>query len=209
MGYFRVKSDLRFMKDFQASVRLLWEFEATASNQIKWSTAWMARSNRRSRVQSVAGKIEGYEEQRENVARKIPQAIEIANRYGAPIHLQSFPPAIVGGPVIPVNLFQAILTDDSWGNISNQRIMDAINQTIGQIEADKKREFRRLTNPAWWFFEAFRFVIRIPFMLISLSGFDVNKFEDHFWLSFSSSPRSLLFSSFCWHWASREREFLR
>lgn len=92
-----------------------------------------------------------------------------------------FPPAIVGGPVIPVNLFRAILTDDSWGRLSNERIMDAINGTIGQLEADEKREFRRLINPGWWVFETFRFVIRIPFTLISLSGFDVTKFEDHFW----------------------------
>jgi len=54
--------------------------------------------------------------------------------------------------------------------------MDAMNQTLGQLAEDEKREFRRLINPAWWVFEV---VIRIPFLLISLSGFDVNKVEDH------------------------------
>lgn len=181
MDYFRVKSDLRFMKGFLVSVRLLWEFEARASKQINWSGRIGTPSEAKALVQSVAQKMEGegYEEQRENVARKIPQAMEIARRYRVPIDLQSFPPAVVGGPVIPVNMFRAILTDDSWGRIPNQRVLDAINETIGQLEADKKREFRRLVNPAWWVFEAFKFVIRIPFMLISLSGFDVNKVEDH------------------------------
>ena len=55
--------------------------------------------------------------------------------------------------------------------------MDAMNQTLGQLAEDEKREFRRLINPAWWVFEVLRFVIRIPFLLISLSGFDVNKVE--------------------------------
>ena len=179
MGYFRVKSDLKFMKGFLFSVRLLWEFEEKARKQINWS-GWIGTpADGMSLVQSVAGKMDGYEEQRENVARKIPQAIEIARRYRVPIDLQSFPPAIVGGPVIPVNMFRAILTDDSWGHIPNKRITDAINESIGQLETDEKREFRRLINPAWWVFEAFRFVIRIPFTLISLSGFDVSKFEDH------------------------------
>ena len=115
MHYFQVKSDHRFMKVFRDSVAVLWNFEASASNQIDWSTAWMAGSTTQSLLQSAASKLKGYQEQRENVASKIPQAITIADRYDVPIYVQSFPPVAVGGPVISVNLFQAILSDDSWG----------------------------------------------------------------------------------------------
>ncbi|MBI3933384.1 MAG: hypothetical protein HY316_01745 [Acidobacteria bacterium] len=48
------------------------------------------------------------------------------------------------------------------------------------MEADEKREFRKLVNPGWWVLGVLKFVIQIPFRLVSLSGFDVGKVEDHF-----------------------------
>jgi len=59
-------------------------------------------------------------------------------------------------------------------------IYDALNQTIGACENNVDIEFKRLINPLYWIKELLIIIIRIPFMLIEASGFDVTKFEDHF-----------------------------
>lgn len=46
----------------------------------------------------------------------------------------------VGGPIIRQKVFSAILKDMSHGDqVNNQTIYDAINQTIGECEANVKR----------------------------------------------------------------------
>ena len=36
-------------------------------------------------------------------------------------------------------------------------------------------------NPAWWLWAAASFVLRIPFIVVSATGFDTEKFEAELW----------------------------
>jgi hypothetical protein len=82
-------------------------------------------------------------------------------------------------PIITLSLFRAIICDTSYTGVNRQLIYDALNQTIGECEARVAVEFRRLINPLYWIKEVLVLVIRIPFILIEASGFDVSKVEDH------------------------------
>lgn len=48
---------------------------------------------------------------RDWLAKNIPRAQQIANSNNVSINLRSYPAPAVGGPIIPVNIFDAILHD--------------------------------------------------------------------------------------------------
>lgn len=116
---------------------------------------------------------------REKLAQEIPKAIETAYRNGVSIDYKSLPAPAVGGVIIPVNIFHAVLEDTSYDGINETWIEDKINETIGQLKRKLRNDFFKLINPFFWLYQFFVFIIRIPFYLISISGFDVAKIEEH------------------------------
>lgn len=180
MSYLQAKSDLNFIKDFHQSVVELWQIEKETAENLIYSDF---RSKREYQIalQSEASKIPGYQKIRKRVAQGVLRAERIATRPDVPIILESYPAPAVGGPIIRQKAFSAILKDMSHGGlIDNQMIYDILNQTMGECEAEVSREFRHLINPFYWILELIIFIIRIPFLLVQTSGFNVSKVEDHF-----------------------------
>jgi hypothetical protein len=179
MGFFQAMSDFEFMTAFRGSVLELWQIESTAAEELRGAYLPL-HSEYQAALQSRASEITNYQQVRERVARGMLRAMRIARRLKVPIDWTSYPAPAVGGPVIPVNLFASILKDTSHGGIGRQQIYDALTQTVGECETQLSIERRRLLNPFYWVKEAFIAIIRIPFMLVEASGFDVGKVEDHF-----------------------------
>ena len=87
---------------------------------------------------------------------------------------------MVGGMLIPVNIYHAILNDNSHGRqVTEQLVMDHVFQTIGQIERQLKSDVKNVFNPIFWLKFIFVKVIRFPFVVLSFTGFDIKKIEDH------------------------------
>lgn len=55
-----------------------------------------------------------------------------------------------------------------------------MTQAIGASEERVGIEWSHLKNPLYWIKALFTFILRIPFMIIGATGFDVGKVEDHF-----------------------------
>jgi hypothetical protein len=178
MSYFQTKSDLKAVLDFRDAVVVLWKIESEAAAQLRHHD-FMTPDDRRRAILRESAKVENYQEIRAKVARGTLRASRLARRLGVPIRLQSFPPLAIGGPVIDVDLFQAVLHDNSYGGIDRQLIYDALNQLTGELEAKTAKEFRQLVNPIYWVRELLVLIVRIPFIIIEASGFDVHKIEDH------------------------------
>ena len=179
MGFFQARSDLRFAIQFRADVHELWKHEAAAASAGAGDYAILP-AERRQAIQAAASRDAAYRVVREKVARGQLHAIRLARVFGVPCDFTSFPAPAIGGPIVSVNLFQAILYDGSHGGISRQAIEDAMIQLEGVADERVAREKRRMLNPLNWVKEVLVFVIRIPFMLVEASGFDVGKVEDHF-----------------------------
>jgi len=92
---------------------------------------------------------------------------------------------MVGGVIVSQNLFMAITADCTYGGIEHQQIFDVINQTIGLCEDKTKTEWNHLINPFHWVKVGFILILRLPVNLIGLAGFNIEKFEEQFWESFS------------------------
>ena len=181
MSYFRAKSDLQFMQEFGNAVMALWKIEHEAAKAVKprgLSPPTLGEIRRLSRVEAT--KHKDYQAVRAQVAQRVPRAKRIADRLGLLGVYESYPMPAVGGPVIPVTIFDAILYDPTYDGVPEQLIVDALNQTLGACQHRVAAELRHLINPIYWVKELLVFIIRIPFIIIEASGFDVSKVEDHF-----------------------------
>lgn len=178
MIYFSTKKDLAFLNQFKSDVVSLFNIEGGVRLE---SSIMTTPSERRSIRQGKAAQVEGYSEIRERIAKNVSRAIGLANAVGIPLILYSYPAPAVGGPVITLNMFLAILNDNSHGGVSKQQIIDTLNQTIGQYERRVETEFWQMVNPLYWLKMLALTIIRLPYTILKLSGFDVSKIEQELW----------------------------
>jgi hypothetical protein len=179
MLYFTAKSDIAFLKDFKGKVEALWRLEEEVLKSFKPSVMISGRDYREAVLDKATSSEDG-KKLREELAKGIPRAVEIAYKNKVSINARSSPAPAVGGAIIHVNMFYAILQDTSYGGVEHNWIEDKINETIGRVERRIRAELINLFNPLYWLYSLFVFVVRIPFHLISISGFNVSKVEDHF-----------------------------
>jgi hypothetical protein len=184
MNYFRAKSDLAFMTQFHNDVLALWEREGAASRAIQSPDSWMAGcipGQWQALMQKKASEQSpDYQKIRKSVAQGVSRAQFLSTIHGVPAQFVSYPAPAVGGPVIRLGVFEAILTDTSHGGIDRQMIYDALNRVIGACEEKKERAWHEMINPFFILKNIILMTLRLPFMLIEATGFNISKFEEHF-----------------------------
>jgi hypothetical protein len=182
MEYFQAKSDLKFIRDFRDDVLELGRLEDSVRHELAGYGGFglSIPSKYQKEIQRVADKkIEGYQGVRERVSKGVVRAVRIAHRLRIPVDVNSVPAPMVGGVIIPQNILMAIIKDSSHGGIERQLILDTMNMIEGACETRVETEWKRLLNPLNWIKYGLGFILRIPFMLIEATGFDVGKVEDH------------------------------
>ncbi len=178
VNFFKAHKDLRLILRYKELVIRLWEFESEAEKKI-WrgsSEPWIHQK----KIQAVSNIKPGYKEIRQELSKIVNDVARIPYRYGVPIVLTSFPAPAVGGPIVETNIFTSVLHDDSHTKIDKQIVFDKINEVIGACEREIRKGFLRLINPFYWIKSLFVFVIRLPFIVLQTSGFNIDKLEDHF-----------------------------
>ena len=138
-------------------------------------------------------KSNNYLSLRESIAMEIPAIRRIANTLGINTERISCPPISVGGPTISVDIFNSALEDHGYVETNHTTRMDCLNKVIGILQETKKSSLLKLINP----FYILNLGLRIPFILISQTGFNVEKIEDAFWGKFFKLIFMLLFLYFC------------
>ncbi len=203
MIYFGAKYDLEFIKQYHTKVVRLFELEEMDFRRVRPPEGEELRQE--------------YADLREGIARDTQKVQRIAGSNRIPQVFQSYPAPAVGGPIIPVNVFSAILNDDGHAPMPRQRKLDILNELIGSIEERIRREFRQLINPLFWLNSLLQVVLRIPFWIFQSAGFKTESFEESLagkilllvemvvllallsWLGFSNSELKELIAA----WATR------
>lgn len=87
-----------------------------------------------------------YQLMRSSLAEKIPRICRIANHLGEQTEGFSYPSA-TGGPIIPVNIFYAVIEDHGYVPTINSTRYDALDKIIGILKEVKKSALIQSFNP--------------------------------------------------------------
>lgn len=129
--------------------------------------------------EEAARRYKHYSDLRASYARKIPSAVKICEREGVAVQIQGRAAPMEGGSPFADSIFALILDRPSDLADFDSPLRTDANQAIGALETKLQMERRRLLNPLNWAKAAIVVVVRLPYTVISMSGFDVSKVEDH------------------------------
>lgn len=178
MSFLEAKSDKEFVSKFIEEANEFMRIESEAELKLRPSS-YLSSNEIQKYLQAECSKIDNYSNLRDTISKKVLRMRNLARKHNVPNVFQSIPPAMVGGAIIPVNIIYALLFDNSYQRVDRQMIWDCLMQIEGACENHYDKELKRLINPVNWVFEILSFIIRIPFILIETSGFNVSKVEDH------------------------------
>ena len=117
---------------------------------------------------------EKYNILRNEVAQNIPVVQNIASILGVNTRRLS---TIPGRIAIPIDIFDSALEDHGYGATDNTTRFDCLEKMIGILDEAKNKACWNSFNPLHWI----RLILRLPFLLIKQTGFNLDKIENEFW----------------------------
>ena len=156
MIYFKPKSDLIFIVNLKTKIEELWKYEDEIKKDFEPSFS-ISGMEYFIAVENIALKNLEYKKLRELISKSLPHAEILTDEYNTPLKISPFHETTAH------HIF----------------IIDNLNRLIGQCEKRKKSDFLKIINPFYLLYLLVSFILKIPFILIKLTGFNVSKIEDH------------------------------
>ncbi len=122
---------------------------------------------------------EREEQLRERINELFYEVNTNATLLNAGVTAHSLPPAVVGGPAVPVNFLRGVVEpDQGWRAMSQRDALDAIDRCIGAASYHRRTCLNRLLNPFAWLVDVPSAIVRWPFLIMRKAGVSP-KIEDH------------------------------
>jgi hypothetical protein len=179
MNYFAIKDDLEHMRALLHHYERIVEIEQRTRENLE-DRNYLTMHSFLKDLRAKAAKSEPeYKDLRTAYAKMIPRANEICEREKVSWHRQGWEAQIEGGAAFQGSIFAFVLDRPSDLMDIDTDVHNTINQVVGILEYKEAQEYRKLRNPRYWLTQAFIFVVRLPYTILKISGFDVNKIQDH------------------------------
>ena len=108
---------------------------------------------------------------RKDLLHLLPYVTEDADTLRISHRMRSYPAPVVGGPIITVDIFNAIVEPKQGHHKIDQRtIIDCVEIAISTAEKREKEALRHWLYPWNWFIDGFALVIRMPFIILRKAG---------------------------------------
>src|SRR5579872_1297309 len=118
-----------------------------------------------------------YLQLRKELAQMIPSIRRIAHSVGVNTVRESYPVLAVGGPIIPVDIFESVLEDHGYVSTTNNTRFDCVDKIVGILKEAKSAAFFQMLNHLC----LLSFILKVPFLIIKQTGFNVDKIENALW----------------------------
>lgn len=108
---------------------------------------------------------------RKEILHLLPYVTEEADVLGISHRVRSYPAPIVGGPVVSVDIFNAIV-DPNQGHhrIDQKKIIDCVEKAISTARKRQKEALFHSLCPWNWIIDGCALVIRLPFLILRRAG---------------------------------------
>lgn len=87
----------------------------------------------------------------------------------------------IGSPIAgskgPYPVLRYLFVEVFASFVAPAEVVDMLNQAIGVYRSILGQEFLHIFNPLWWLKELIQFLVRLPFYLLGISGFNQKALE--------------------------------
>jgi len=181
MIYFTTKDELEHMRSLLRTFESIIAIESTTSERLREAgTEYLTPYGMFKHIRKEAAKnYPEYQELRTAYAKMIPRANQISKRENVPWYKEGIAALIEGGMPFQGSIFEFVLKRPSAIIDIDTDVRDTVNQIIGILEHKEIHEFRQIINPLYWLKVVIIFIVRLPYSILELSGFDVEKIQDY------------------------------
>ena len=118
-----------------------------------------------------------YQTCRTELAKQIPSMQKIAHKLGINSYRVGQAPAVIGGAQYEIEIFNSLLEQSGYTELEPTVVFDTVSKMKGELNENIRSEWRRILNPLTWT----SFILKIPFLLIKQTGFNIDKIENELW----------------------------
>lgn len=181
MIYFSTLDDIKHMESLLDNFERIIEIEQHVNMRLKEEkTNFLTSYAAFKHIREEASKTNPeYQKLRATYAKLISRANEICTQNTISWNRKISLPSLEGGGTIQGSIFEFVLHRESSLIDFDTDVRDTINKALGVLERKASNEFKNLVNPFYWFLQAFFFVVRLPYNLLKLSGFDIDEIQKH------------------------------
>jgi hypothetical protein len=181
MIYFTAKSELELIKQYLMYFEEIILIESQIKEKlINDGQKYLTSISMNNEIRETALKENSrYKEVRTEYAKMLPLVKDICCREMLSINISGTSAPLEGETPFSGTIFELILIRPSELIDFNNYLRDIINQAIGITERNVNRELWELINPFYWIKIVALWIIRFPYKIIELSGFDIKKVEEH------------------------------
>jgi len=182
MIYFETKSDIDHLQELLGLFENIRKIEKDVREDLREDGAqYLSPHGMFKHIREEAAKRDDrYSELRQDFARMIPRANQICEAHSIAWHRSGRAAPMEGGLPFEGSIFEMVLDRPSDIVDIDNDVRDTINKCLGALKEQLSREFRQLINPIHWVSRILIFLIQLPYKLIEISGFDMEKIQDHF-----------------------------
>lgn len=181
MIYFTVIDELRLMRSLLSHFESIVSIEQDTRERLREDGAtYLGPYHMFKRIREESSKSNSdYTDLRVEYAKLVPRANEICEREGISWHRQGQAAPMEGGSPFQGSIFEFVLNRPSDILDIDTEVRDTVNQCIGVLERKSSKELMQLINPFYWIGKALIWIVRLPYNILDLSGFDVEKIQEH------------------------------
>jgi hypothetical protein len=108
---------------------------------------------------------------RKDILHLLPYVTEDADALHISHRMSSYPAPVVGGPIITIDIFDAIVEPKQGHHKIDQRtIIDCVEKAISTAKKREKEALRHWLYPWNWLIDGFALIIRLPFVILRRAG---------------------------------------
>ncbi len=179
MNYFSTKDDLEHMRTLLDNFERIITIEQRTRETLRKKDFLTMHSFFKELREEASKTNPEYKDLRATYAKMIPRANEICEREKVSWHRQGWAAPIEGGSAFQGPILGFVLDRPSELMDIDTDVRNTINQVLGILEYREAQEYKKLINPLYWLMQAFIFVVRLPYTILKISGFDVDKIQEH------------------------------
>jgi len=182
MIYFETKSDISSMQGVLKLFEEIRAIEKDVREELREEGAsYLSPHGMFKHIREEAAKRnDRYSELRQDFARMIPHVNQICEAHSIACHRSGRAAPMEGGLPFEGSIFDMVLNRPSDMFDLDNDVRDTVNKCLGAQKEQLSKELRQLINPIHWASRLLIFLIQLPYKLIEISGFNVEKIQDHF-----------------------------